>query len=50
MIGMRNIIAHQYFRIDLETVWEVTQESLPLLREQIEALRESLDNNPTLLK
>lgn len=31
----RNILAHEYFGIDLEIVWSVIQEDLPLLHDTI---------------
>lgn len=30
--GMRNAVMHEYFRIDVETVWETTQSDLPALK------------------
>ena len=39
MRGMRNRIAHGYFDIDLEVVWNTVQTSLPHLLEQLQALR-----------
>jgi uncharacterized protein with HEPN domain len=41
MKGMRNRIAHGYFEINLETVWETIQSALPSLIEQLPAIRES---------
>ena len=38
MRGMRNRIAHGYFDINLEVVWETVQSSLPLLKIQLDAL------------
>jgi uncharacterized protein with HEPN domain len=38
MRGMRNRIAHGYFDINLDVVWETVQSSLPLLKSQLEAL------------
>lgn len=35
-IGMRHILVHQYFAIDLDLVWEVVERDLPLLRAAIE--------------
>lgn len=39
MRGMRNRIAHGYFDINLDVVWETVQSSLPLLKSQLEALQ-----------
>jgi uncharacterized protein with HEPN domain len=34
--GMRNLIVHDYFGIDLDQVWQVVQRDLPVLRDQVE--------------
>lgn len=34
--GMRNRMAHGYFEIDLNIVWDTVRISLPVLREQLE--------------
>jgi uncharacterized protein with HEPN domain len=34
--GMRNVLAHGYFRVDLDIVWRTLQEDLPRLKEQVE--------------
>ena len=39
MKGMRNRIAHGYFEINLDVVWETVQSALPQLTEQLNALR-----------
>lgn len=38
MIGMRNILVHEYFGIDLEITWSVVVNDLPRLKEQIVAI------------
>jgi uncharacterized protein with HEPN domain len=38
MRGMRNRIAHGYFDINLEVVWDTVQDALPPLRLQLDAL------------
>ncbi|MEO1388837.1 MAG: HepT-like ribonuclease domain-containing protein [Cyanobacteria bacterium J06634_6] len=30
--GMRNMVIHKYFQLDLEIVWEMTQSELPTLK------------------
>jgi uncharacterized protein with HEPN domain len=40
MRGMRNRIAHGYFEIDLELVWDTVQTALPALLAQLKATRE----------
>ena len=38
MRGMRNRIAHGYFDIDLDVVWNTEQDALPTLLEQLSAI------------
>jgi uncharacterized protein with HEPN domain len=41
-IDVRNIIAHEYFRINLDIIWRTIAHDLPSLKEQIqEVLGES---------
>ena len=40
MRGMRNRIAHGYFDLDLEVVWETMQAALPELLQQLPAVRQ----------
>ena len=35
IIGLRNRIAHAYFSVELRIVWEIVQDDLPLLKQQI---------------
>ncbi len=42
MKGMRNRIAHGYFDIDLDVVWETVRTALPELLARITAIRASL--------
>ena len=44
MRGMRNRMAHGYFDIDLQVVWETTQEWVPELLKQLPAVRQDADN------
>jgi uncharacterized protein with HEPN domain len=41
MRGMRNRIAHGYFDINLEVVWDTVQTALPTLKAQLDALPSS---------
>ena len=38
MIGMRNRLIHEYFRVNLEAVWETVQDDLPRLIAWVEPL------------
>jgi uncharacterized protein with HEPN domain len=43
MIGMRNILVHGYFAIDLDVVWDAVQRDVPELKPKIEALLKRLE-------
>jgi uncharacterized protein with HEPN domain len=38
MVGMRNRIAHGYFEIDLDVVWQTIESALPELLKALEAI------------
>lgn len=42
IIGMRNVLAHQYFGIDLEIVWQVVERDLPQIKPNIENILKKL--------
>jgi uncharacterized protein with HEPN domain len=44
MIGMRNILVHGYFAIDLDVVWDAVQRDVPLLKPAVEALLKKLED------
>ena len=41
--GMRNIIAHEYFGVDLAIIWKTIKENLPELGNKIEQIIVELD-------
>ena len=43
MRGMRNRIAHGYFDINLDVVWDTVQTALPELLKQLSAVRNDAD-------
>ena len=43
MVAMRNVLAHDYFSIDIDQVWATIQGDLPALREQIQAILHDLN-------
>jgi uncharacterized protein with HEPN domain len=38
MGDLRNIVAHEYFQIDIATIWETIQQDLPSLIPELQAL------------
>lgn len=41
--GFRNVAVHEYHRIDVKVVWDIVEQDLPVLEEQIEAILKELD-------
>jgi uncharacterized protein with HEPN domain len=41
--GMRDIVIHQYFGIDLEFVWNVVTKDIPDLKPRVLKIREELE-------
>lgn len=37
MIGMRNLLIHEYFGVNVDLVWKTVTEDLPVLMEQVQA-------------
>ena len=42
MIGMRHVLVHGYFDVDLEIVWSVIENDLTPLKEQIQLIQQLL--------
>lgn len=42
IIGIRNILIHQYFGVDVELIWDVVRNKLPELKIKMEKLAEEL--------
>jgi uncharacterized protein with HEPN domain len=40
--GARDIVAHEYFRIDLSLVWGMVTKDVPKLRDQVQEILERL--------
>lgn len=38
IIGMRNILAHEYWRVDFELVWDTAMKKVPELKEAVRKL------------
>jgi uncharacterized protein with HEPN domain len=37
--SLRNVIAHEYFGLDIEIIWDVIQTQIPVLAEQIRLIK-----------
>src|SRR3989344_9125594 len=46
--GMRDVIIHGYFSIDLDAVWNAIESDLPKLKNQIEKIKEELEHGSKL--
>lgn len=40
--GMRDVLIHEYFGVDLKLTWEVVQKELPMLKKFVEKIRKVL--------
>ena len=38
IIGMRNILAHRYFGIDVDIVWSAVEHDLPVLKSKVDLI------------
>jgi uncharacterized protein with HEPN domain len=38
MMGLRDVLIHEYFQVDFEVVWEVLQNDVPLAKEWIDLI------------
>lgn len=43
IIGMRNILVHNYLGTDFEEVWRTVEEEIPILKKQVQAILKELD-------
>lgn len=44
IVGFRNVLAHEYDRVDPEQVWRIIEQDLPLLKSQLESLLAEADD------
>lgn len=44
VIDFRNVLIHQYFRIDLDLVWTIVEEEIPNLKQKINQILSDLES------
>lgn len=45
IIAFRNVIVHEYFRVDLDTIWKIVKQDLKELQSQVELILETLKSD-----
>jgi uncharacterized protein with HEPN domain len=43
IVGLRIIVIHQYFGVDIRVIWEVIQHDLPVFKVQVKRILEELE-------
>lgn len=43
IIALRNIVLHEYFRVDVAEIWTTIQQDLPPLKEQVKSILETFN-------
>jgi uncharacterized protein with HEPN domain len=38
MTGLRDVVVHSYFRIDVQLLWDIVQREVPIVRQKIAAI------------
>lgn len=48
--GMRDILVHDYFGLDLKRIWKTTKDDLPVFRKEIQKVYDDLEGQEKLIK
>ena len=38
IIDFRNLLVHEYFRVDLQIIWQIIEQEIPILKQQINSI------------
>lgn len=49
MVGFRNVLIHEYFGIDVESVWDTIQKNIPALKKHVLEMKRDKEH-PSLFK
>ena len=44
IIGLRNIIVHEYEKVEIETLWDIAEQKVPSLRDWVNGILKDLEN------
>lgn len=44
MKGMRDILIHEYFGVDMKILWHATKKNIPALQKQLESLLKNIED------
>jgi uncharacterized protein with HEPN domain len=47
VVGMRNIVIHGYFGVDLRVIWETVRDDLPPLQTAVSRVLTELESRPS---
>ena len=42
IVGLRNILIHEYFGVDAKIVWDIIQNDMPILKKEIKSVLENI--------
>jgi len=43
--GMRNVLIHEYYGVDIRRVWKTVKQSIPRFKKELERILSEMDNN-----
>lgn len=43
--AFRNVVVHDYLGVDLDQIWDIVEDDLPILKQNISAILKALENN-----